>query len=105
MMTRALLALLVLGATAAPRQAEAASVNRREHRQVGRIGEGVRSGDLTRKEARRLAAQQAHLRKEEWRYRHDDGQLGPRERLDLQRDMKRASRSIYNQKHDGQERP
>ena len=52
----------------------------------------------------RLEAQEARIRAEEFRYRHNDGHLGPRERADLQRDLNRESRRIAQQKHDGQVR-
>ena len=60
------------------------------------------SGMPSTSEAHRLVHQQAHLRAEEYRYRHNDGSLGPRERADLRHDENHASRSIYRQKHDGQ---
>jgi hypothetical protein len=50
----------------------------------------------------RLEAQEARIRAEEFRYRQNDGHLGPRERADLQRDLNRESRRIAQQKHDGQ---
>ncbi|MGH2403809.1 MAG: hypothetical protein ACRDGN_05015 [bacterium] len=84
--------------------AQAASINRRQHRQAHRIAQGVHSGELTRRETARLLAQQAYIRVEEARYRRSGGGLGPRERLDLQRDLNRASRNIFRQKHDRQER-
>ena len=49
-----------------------------------------------------LLAEQARIRAEEFRYRHSGGGLSPREYLDLQRDLNRASRHIYRQKHDAQ---
>jgi hypothetical protein len=94
----------VAGLLAVGAGAEAGTVNHRELEQRQRIQEGIRSGELTRLEAARLTAQQAHIRREEWRYRHVDGHLGVAERLDLQRDLNRASRAIYAQKHDGQDR-
>ena len=103
-MKTTILTLAVLGFLAAG-SAEAASINRREHRQSARIREGVHSGELTRREAHHLIGQEGHIRAEEYRYRHNDGQLGPRERADLRHDENRASRNIYHQKHDGQTQP
>jgi hypothetical protein len=82
-----------------------AGVNHREHRQTARIRQGVQSGELTRREARGLIGRQAHIRAEEYRYRHDDGHIGPAERADLRHDQHRASRGIYRQKHDDQQQP
>jgi hypothetical protein len=77
-----------------------ASVNGRQRRQQARIAQGVRSGELTGREAARLEARERHIRREERRYRAD-GVLDPWERADLNRDLNRASRDIYRQKHDG----
>ncbi len=78
-------------------------VNARQHHQQQRIGQGIRSGELTPVEARRLEREQRHIRREERHYRAD-GQLSPAERADLQRDLNRSSRHIYNEKHDNQQR-
>lgn len=95
----AVLALVGCLALATPGQA---SVNGRERRQHERIQQGRRSGELTSREAARLAREQARIEREERRYRANDGRLGPRERADLDRDLNRANRHIYRQKHDGQ---
>jgi uncharacterized membrane protein len=94
-----LLALAGSVALAAPSEA---SINRREHRQRERIQHGRESGQLTNLEAARLAGEQAHIRREERRYRADGGGLGPWERADLRHDLNRANRHIYRQGHDGQ---
>ena len=98
----AVLAAAVLGAAPAT---QAASVNAREREQQVRLRQGLRSGALTGREYVRLEAQEAHIRAEEFRYRHDDGVLGPRERADLQRDLALENARIARQKHDGQVRP
>jgi hypothetical protein len=85
-------------------QEAGAGVNERQHRQTHRIGDGVRSGDLTRSEARRLAGEQREIRREESAYR-SDGVLTPRERADLHRDLNRSSNHIWRERHDGQARP
>ena len=79
------------------------SVDRREHRQQRRIRHGVRSGELTRREARRLEAQQARTRRMEHRAKAD-GTVTRRERARLQHRENRTSRRIYRQKHDNQNR-
>jgi hypothetical protein len=80
-----------------------AGINYRERREQQRIGQGIRSGELTRREAERLEAQQARIRVDE-RFARADGHVGPRERARLDRELDRASRDIYRQKHDGQVR-
>lgn len=78
-------------------------VEARQQHQQQRIGQGVRSGELTRGEANRLRHEQRDIRQEERRYMAD-GHLSRAERADLHRDQNRASRHIYNEKHDGQHR-
>jgi CRISPR/Cas system-associated endoribonuclease Cas2 len=101
--------ILALAATAAlPGIAVAGNrdpgVNQRQHHQQQRIQQGVQSGELTRGETRRLEAEQRGIRQEERRYTAD-GQLTRAERADLHRDQNHASRDIYRQKHDAQDRP
>jgi hypothetical protein len=79
-------------------------VNQRQHNQHERIEQGVKSGELTRGETRRLQAEQRQIRREERQYK-SDGTLTRGERKDLQRDLNHASRDIYRQKHDAQVRP
>ena len=79
-------------------------VNQRQHNQQHRIQQGAKSGELTRGETRRLETEQRQIRHEEARYK-SDGQLTRAERADLQHDLNRSSRHIYNQKHDGETRP
>lgn len=79
------------------------SVDRREHRQQRRIRHGVKSGELTRREAARLEAGQARTRRMERRAKAD-GTVTRRERARLQHRENRTSRRIYRQKHDNQKR-
>lgn len=79
-------------------------VNHRQHHQQHRIHQGVKSGELTRAETRRVQAEQRHIRREERAYKAD-GHLTRAERADLHRDQNHASRDIYRQKHDAQHRP
>jgi hypothetical protein len=102
-MTRTLAVLVLAGALGAS-FAEAGTINRREHRQRVRIAQGVGSGELTHREARRLRAEQVALRAEERLYRRTGSGLSRWERRDLHRDLNRTSRGVYRQKHDGQDR-
>ena len=79
-------------------------VNARQHNQHDRITQGVRSGELTRRETGRLAAEQRDIRQLERGYR-SDGTLTSVERRDLHQEQNQASRHIYAQKHDAQDRP
>jgi hypothetical protein len=85
-------------------QEAGAGVNERQHRQMHRIGDGVRSGDLAPREADRLRSEQREIRREEAAYR-SDGVVTPRERADLHRDLDRSSNHIWRERHDAQARP
>ena len=79
------------------------SINNIQHREQLRIRQGIRSGELTRPEARRLESQQAKIRVDE-RFARADGKLTAKERTRLHRELGHASRNIYRQKHDNQDR-
>ncbi len=79
-------------------------VNVRQERQQVRIRQGVRSGELTRREAHRARESQRDIRQLERAYR-SDGTLTRAERVDLHHEQNQASRQIYRQKHDAQDRP
>jgi hypothetical protein len=96
----ALAGLLLL----APPAEAAGRVGRRQIRQQARIAQGVRSGELTRRETARLERQQAALACQKRRMLADGGGLGPVERARLERHQDRLSRHIYRQKHDQQSR-
>ena len=75
----------------------------RQHHQRERIANGVRSGELTGRETRRLAAGQVHLNRVEHRAKAD-GVVTARERAHMQHEENQQSRRIYRQKHDAQDR-
>jgi len=79
-------------------------VNQRQHNQRERIQQGVKSGELTRRETGRLAEEQRDIRQLERGYK-SDGKLTEAERRDLHHEQNQASRDIYRQKHDAQDRP
>jgi len=103
MRARAIGWILGLAVCATPALAAGKSINKVEHREQQRIRQGMRSGELTRAEARRLEAEQARIRVNE-RYARADGKLTTREREQLNRELHRASHDIYRQKHDNQDR-
>ena len=81
------------------------NINGRETHQQQRIGQGVRSGQLTARETYRLEREETRIDNQEARFRRSGGGLSPYERLRLEREQNRASRDIYHQKHDGQHSP
>jgi hypothetical protein len=96
-------AMFVLGASAVS-MAGPRGINSREYREQRRINQGIRSGELTRREAERLEGGMAKIRIDERYARSSGGGISPRERARLERELNRESRGIYRQKHDGQDR-
>jgi hypothetical protein len=80
------------------------AVNHRQHRQEHRVEQGLRSGELTRQEAKGLRQEERGIRQEERAYK-SDGKLTRAERKDLHRDLNQASKDIYREKHDDDKRP
>jgi len=78
-----------------------AQVRERAYDQHGRITKGVRGGELTRKEAHRLAMEQKHIRRDMRKYKHNDGHLSKRERTRIAHEQRYANRQIYRYKHNG----
>ncbi len=92
-----------LAAISIPALAGTPRLDAREHNQRDRIVQGVRSGELTRPETRRLIAGERRLHRHE-RYAKSDGIVTRGERARLQRNANRMSARIYRQKHDLQSR-
>ena len=95
-------ALGLAALTAVPAVASAAQVNAREVRQERRIDQGVRSGELTPREAARDERQQGRINRTEARMRYRNGGYltrGQRARLNARQN--RASAHIYRSKHNG----
>lgn len=91
------------GQSGAPGAVRDPGVNARQADQRERIQQGIRSGELTRGEARQLGAEQRNIRQEERQYK-SDGVLTGDERKDLRQDLRAASKDIYNEKHDAERR-
>ena len=99
-----LTALMALSATSAFAEGTRdPRVNARQANQHARIHDGVRSGELTRRETRHLREEQRDIRQLERAYK-SDGKLTRTERADLHHEQNQASRHIRRQKHDRQER-
>jgi hypothetical protein len=95
-------ALLIMASTVAPASAyefygprHHSVVSERHHELARVIDRGVRSGEISRREATRLHAELRAIRAKERRYLAD-GILTRTERLDLARDLRIAERRIYN---------
>ena len=97
MVTKYGAALAVLLATSA----FAGNVDARERHLQYRIDQGIRSGELNRREAARLEGRERHIDREIARDRAlNGGYLTPREHLRVERQENRLSRSVYREKHD-----
>ena len=96
----------VLAIASLPGLASASITAPPAHRQVKqnkRIFHGAKSGQLTRREARRLHREQRHIQRTKRRMKRD-GVITPRERRRLNRKQNRANRHIYRAKHNRRRR-
>jgi hypothetical protein len=84
--------------TATPR------VRHRQIRQQRRIQQGVKSGQLTPAETKRLEVQQGKIQADKLEAK-SDGKVTPQERAKLTREQNRASRTIYRKKHNARTAP
>lgn len=102
--TRVIVTAIVLGSLTLPLLAQnTPKVDARETNQKERIKQGVKSGELTKKETARLAAGQARIRSTEAKAKAD-GKVTAKERARMKHQQDKASKHIYKQKHDKQDR-
>ncbi len=87
-------------ASAYDRQGE---IDRRESRQEQRIQQGIRSGEITRHEARQLEAEQARIRQLE-RNAQRDGHIDRYEAARIREAQNAASHHIRQEANDGDRR-
>jgi hypothetical protein len=93
-----LCALLVVGSALASAQTATPHVTKRQLKQQARIEQGLKSGELTAGEAKRLELQQGKIQADKAKAK-SDGVVTPAERAKLAREQNRASRRIYRLKH------
>ena len=94
--------LLGLGITGLSRP-RTPRINHRQENQQDRIQQGIKSGELTRREARRLEGIEGKIQADKL-IDKSDGHVSPRERAQLNRELNRASHDIYRAKHNRHER-
>ncbi len=75
-----------------------------ERNQSKRIHEGVKSGELTHREAKTLRTDEKDLH-QDTKMAKADGKVTVAERKDLRKEAKQDSRAIYRKKHNNRERP
>jgi len=80
------------------------SIDQREKNQEKRIEQGVKSGELTPGETRRLEIQQGKIKADEAKAK-SDGKVTPAERRKLKRELNRANRNIFRKKHNARVNP
>ncbi|HEX5481293.1 MAG TPA: hypothetical protein VFZ08_01550 [Terriglobia bacterium] len=98
LLAAAALVLPLALATPANAQDRTPGLNHRQRNQQSRIRQGVKSGELTRGEARHLESREGRLQANKL----EDKAKGPlthRDRARLQRQANRNSRAIYRDKH------
>ena len=83
--------------------ATAGRVGKRQVKQQKRIHQGVKSGEITKKEFKHLEREQARLQKNKKRAL-SDGELTKKEKFRLERKQNKASRHIYRAKHNDHDR-
>ena len=79
-------------------QTKTPGIDKRERRQQTRIHQGIKSGELTPAETRRLEAREGKIKADEMRAK-SDGKVTPEERRKLNRELDRTNRAIYRKKH------
>jgi len=103
MFAAVLLVGLPAGVLAQRRDGDQRHYGNRRYNDRARIRRGVRSGRLTREEARVLREQERANRAERRAYRND-GTLTREERRDIRRDERRGDRRIRREMRDGDRR-
>ncbi len=96
----------LIAAVAVPALAQTAGtatpgIDKREALQQQRIDQGVRSGELTAKEAAKLERGQQHVQNMEAKAKAD-GTVTAKERQRIEHAQDQQSRKIYREKHDKQ---
>lgn len=78
------------------------TIKNRQENQQDRIKQGVKSGELTPQEGRRLERNNQRIHQEIKQDRAaNGGKLTPQEKRQITRQQNRESHAIYREKHDG----
>lgn len=78
-------------------------INKRQQRQSNRVKQGIKSGEVTGKEAVGLALEQKAIQRQEARAKAD-GNVTTKERAKIHRSQNQASKDIYKAKHNKRDR-
>lgn len=81
----------------------AQTVRQHAKRQQARIGQGVKSGELTKAETINLEAKEKAIH-QEIKTARADGSVSASERKEIRKDQRQTSRAIYRKKHNNRDR-
>ena len=99
-------AIMVSVLVSIPASARAGGIKKRAENQQDRVAQGVRSGQLTAREAARIEHKESTLHSEVRDMRQlDGGKLTAKDRALVNQQQDRLSKGIYSQKHDAQTLP
>jgi hypothetical protein len=95
---------IILTAFGALAQPAKRVVRHRQVRQQERIRQGVRSGELTKEEARKLEQGERQIQQAK-REARSDGVVTQEEKKEINEMQNKASKEIYEEKHDAEKAP
>ncbi|MEO5572012.1 MAG: hypothetical protein ABIT08_00135 [Bacteroidia bacterium] len=87
--------------TTIPDEKQKNTIPERQENQQDRVANGVKSGELTPKEAEHIEKREAAIQKEK-KEAKKDGIVTGEEKKEIKKDQKHASKAIHEQKHDDQ---
>jgi uncharacterized membrane protein YebE (DUF533 family) len=83
--------------------ASAQTIKQKSKNERHRIAQGVKSGELTKSEAKNLAQDQREIH-QDVKAAKADGVVTKEERKDIKQDQRQTSRKIYRKKHNARDR-
>ena len=98
-----ILGALILTSGLVNAQTQTKKVNQRQENQKERVAQGVKSGELTKKETRKLARQQRDIQKTK-RAAKADGVVTKKERAVINQKQNAANRNIKRKKNNDRNR-
>lgn len=98
-----LLAAAIVAFALSVNVADAQTIRKNAKQERRRIAQGVKSGELTKSEAKNVINDQKEIR-QEVKAAKSDGTVTKEERKDIKQDQRQASRKIYRKKHNNRDR-
>lgn len=89
--------------TTPPPKTKTPVINQRQRNQHARIRQGVKSGELTKREAAKLHSDEKAIQAEK-KMAKADGKVTAKERAKIRHDQNRVSKEIYRKKHNDKTR-